>query len=105
MYNFEDNIFKGGIIMSEKGKNKRKYMLAHETKHMAGVENFDETLDIIMEQTLNSLTENEVYPRGRNNNKNSDGTKIYKTPSKGKRYEQDAYTVAQHMVDRTQFRH
>ena len=91
--------------MAEKKNRKKKYLLAHETKNMAGVKNFDETLDIIMEQTLDSLVENEVYPRGRNNNKKSDGTKIYKSPQKGNRYQQDPYTVAQHMVDRTQFRH
>ena len=41
--------------MAEKKNRSKKYLLAHETKNMAGVENFDETLDIIMEQTLDSL--------------------------------------------------
>lgn len=69
---------------------------------------FDDTLERIKQETLSAVVEREVYPRG-NNSKSEDDTQIYYTSMekyrKTGRYEQDPDTVAQHMEDRTQFRH
>ena len=57
------------------------------------IETFDDMLNKIMEDTLSCVQESD------------DDTKIYHSRKTQHRYEQDAYTVAQNMVDRTEFRH
>ena len=67
----------------------------------------DKLLDDVMRETLESVIKAECYPREYNSNYDDeeDDTQIYRSRRTSERYEQDPYTVAQHMQDRTQFRH
>lgn len=100
---------KGGDNMSERKRNKKAGKLPRETVYSQVPQTFDESLDRIMQETLAAVVEKETYPRGRNEEEEEDDTQIYYTSmekyKKDGRYEQDPYTVAQHMEDRTQFRH
>ena len=66
-------------------------------------------LEHIRQETLASVVEREIYPRGRTSDEEDDDTQIYYTErehyKKTGRYEQPPDMVAQHMEDRTQFRH
>ena len=68
---------------------------------------YDIPLDNIMRETLESVIKAEAYPFERNEEDadGEDDTQVYYCQRKTERYEQDPYTVAQHMQDRTQFRH
>ena len=95
--------------MLERKRNKKAGKLPRETVYSQVPQTFDESLDRIMQETLAAVVEKETYPRGRNEEEEEDDTQIYYTSmekyKKDGRYEQDPYTVAQHMEDRTQFRH
>lgn len=90
--------------MADKKRNKKKNVYSTEATGRKPPETFDDILDIVKEQTFKSITENEIFPRGRNT-EDDDDTQIYYSHSSKIRYEQDPGTVAQHMQDRTQFRH
>lgn len=95
--------------MADKKRNRKEKVdrFAREMAYSQVSETFDESLDRIMQETLSSVIEAETYPRsrGNNNTEEEDDTQVYYCQRKTERYEQDPYTVAQHMVDRTQFRH
>ena len=97
--------------MADKKRNKKVGKLPRGTVYSQVPKTSDEYLDRIMQETLAAVVEKETYPRGRDEDSVSeeDDTQIYYTPmekyKKDGRYEQDPYTVAQHMEDRTQFRH
>ncbi|MBR5252065.1 MAG: hypothetical protein IKV52_04515 [Oscillospiraceae bacterium] len=67
----------------------------------------DVILDRVMQETLESVVKAECYPQDKNltDPDGEDDTQIYYCQRNTERYEQDPYTVAQHMQDRTQFRH
>ncbi len=98
--------------MSDKKRNKDKKISDSKKIYSKHIETFDDTLENIMQETLSAVTMNEVYPRGyagENIYDEEDDTQIYYTEReryrKTGRYEQSPDTVAQHMEDRTQFRH
>lgn len=91
--------------MSYKKRDKNKSILKKDTLKMSNPQNFDDVVDNIFAQTMASVVEMETYPRSRNADKETDDTQVYYSPRSKKRYEQDPYTVAQHMEDRTVFRH
>ncbi len=88
-------------------KEKKTDRFAREMAYSQVPQTFDDSLDQIMEETLAAVIEAETYPSGRGNNNTDeeDDTQVYFCQRKTERYEQDPYTVAQHMLDRTQFRH
>lgn len=90
--------------MSAKKKNKDKSIFRKEVIKMKDPETFEDVVDNIMAQTMASVVEMETYPRGREPEKEDD-TQVYYLPKSKKRHEQDPYTVAQHMEDRTVFRY
>ena len=88
-----------------KGKN-----LGAKALYSRNFETFDDQLEHIRQETLASVVEREIYPNGRATNEEiEDDTQIYYTErehyKKTGRYEQSPDIVAQHMEDRTQFRH
>ncbi len=90
--------------MADKKRNKK--LESEKRNNLNDIRTFDDELDILMSQTISSVVKAETFPQGYKNNQNSeDWTKIYHSPKSKKRYEQDPYTVAQNMVDRTQFRY
>lgn len=90
--------------MADKKRNKKTDK--EKRDNLRGIQTFDDELDVLMSQTISSVVQAETFPRGHANNQGSDdGTQIYHSSKSKKRYEQDPYTVAQNMVDRTQFRH
>ena len=97
--------------MADKKRNKKVGKLPRETVYSQVPKTPDEYLDRIMQETLAAVVEKETFPRGRDSAavEEEDDTQIYYTSmekyKKDGRYEQDPYTVAQHMEDRTQFRH
>ncbi len=88
--------------MADKKRNKKPDKTKKD--NLKGITTFDDELNILMSQTIASVVQNETFPR-QNNEQSEDGTRIYHSPKSKKRYEEDPYTVAQNMVDRTQFRH
>lgn len=97
--------------MADKKRNQNKKQkvdrFAREMAYSQVPQTFDDTLDRIMEETISAVVEAETYPRGKGNNNTDeeDDTQVYFCQRNTERYEQDPYTVAQHMLDRTQFRH
>ena len=97
--------------MADKKRNRRIGKFVKEAAFSQVPETFDESLDRIMQETLAAVVEKEVYPMADKEaaDEGFDDTQIYYTSQekyrKTGRYEQDPYTVAQHMEDRTQFRH
>ncbi|MBE6886950.1 MAG: hypothetical protein E7484_00860 [Ruminococcaceae bacterium] len=91
--------------MADKKREKKGTLLQKELLKMKHPQNFDDVVDNIIAQTLESIVEAETYPRGKNYHPENDGTQIYHSQRDRERYEQDPYTVAQHMADRTRFRH
>lgn len=91
----------------KRAKENKTKRFAREMARSQVPQTFDESLDRIMEETLAAVIEAETYPQGRGNNNTDeeDDTQVYFCQRKTERYEQDPYTVAQHMQDRTQFRH
>ncbi len=97
--------------MADKKRNRKIGKFAKEAAFSQVPETFDESLDRIMQETLAAVVEKETFPRGEkaSRQEDEDVTQVYFTPmekyKKTGRYEHDPYTVAQHMEDRTQFRH
>lgn len=97
--------------MADKKRNKKEKTSGKKQTYSHHYETFDDTLDRIMEETISSVVQRETYPRGASSEGdiNDEDTHIYYTPRekyrKTGRYEQSPDTVAQNMVDRTQFRH
>lgn len=96
--------------MADKKRDKKKSKNMGKTACTRKDATFDDTLERIKQETLSAVVEREVYPRGnRDESENDDDTQVYYTAMeryrKTGRYEQDPATVAQHMEDRTQFRH
>ena len=91
--------------MSDKKRDKNKSILKKDTLKMKNPQNFDDVVDNIFAQTMASVVEMETYHRGRNSEDETDDTQVYYSPRSKERHEQDPYTVAQHMEDRTVFRH
>lgn len=90
--------------MADKKRNKK--LESEKRNNLNDIRTFDDELDMLMSQTISSVVKAETFPQGyKNNQKSEDWTKIYHSPKSQKRYEQDPYTVAQNMVDRTQFRY
>lgn len=106
--NSADNKGKGGDTMSDKKRNGKKHRMGDKSTLSHSPQTFDDQLEQIKQQTLSAVVEREIYPRG-DNRKSADDTKIYYTAKqrydKTGRYEESPDTVAQHMEDRTQFRH
>lgn len=90
--------------MPNKKREKTDSILKKDTAKMKHPKTFDDVVDNIFAQTMASVVEMETYPRGKNSEDNDD-TQVYYSPRSKKRHEQDPYTVAQHMEDRTVFRH
>ena len=96
--------------MADKKRDKNKSKNMGKTACARKDSTFDDTLERIKQETLSAVVEREVYPRGKGDcSGKEDDTQIYYTSMekyrKTGRYEQDLETVAQHMEDRTQFRH
>ena len=97
--------------MADKKRNKKEKNTGKKAIYSQHYETFDDTLERIMQETISSVVERETYPRGsvQDEDAEDDDTHIYYTArdryQKTGRYEQSPETVAQHMVDRTQFRH
>lgn len=96
--------------MADKKRDKNKSKNMGKTACTRKDATFEDTLERIKQETLSAVVEREVYPRGKGDySGKEDDTQIYYTSMekyrKTGRYEQDPDTVAQHMEDRTQFRH
>ena len=95
--------------MADKKRNRKNTYPDKVSTYPRRFETFDDTLEQIKQETLSAVVEKEVYPRGRNAEEDEDDTQIYYTPmdkyKKTGRYEHSPDIVAQHMQDRTQFRH
>ena len=87
--------------MADKKRNDKNKKTVRD--NLKKVQTFDDTLNMIMAQTIACNLEGDGL-FGENVNA-EDGTKVYRKDKKNKRVQQDAYTVAQNMVDRTQFRY
>lgn len=94
--------------MADKKRNRKNSNLNRISTYSPQFETFDDTLVHIKEETLSAVVEKEIYPRGIDAD-DEDDTQIYYTPmeryKKTGRYQHSPDTVAQHMQDRTQFRH
>ena len=92
--------------MADKKRNRKNEKVSHKRSFAHGPQTFDDELERIKQETLSAVVEREVYPRGKDND---DDTQIYYTSmekyKKDGRYQQDPETVAQNMQDRSQFRH
>ena len=96
--------------MADKKRTKKEKHLGAKALYSRDFETFDDQLEHIRQETLASVVEREIYPNGRATNEEiEDDTQIYYTErehcKKTGRYEQSPDMVAQHMQDRTQFRH
>lgn len=97
--------------MADKKRSKKDNHIGKRAIYSQHYETFDDTLERIMQETISSVVERETYPRGNvaDDDLDEEDTHIYYTArdryNKTGRYEQSPDTVAQHMVDRTQFRH
>lgn len=95
--------------MSDKKRNRKKKIdsFAKFVARTQVPQTDDVFLDRVMEETFESVVKAECYPQDGNSSDpdGEDDTQIYYCQRKTERYEQDPYTVAQHMQDRTQFRH
>ena len=93
--------------MADKKRSKKRKVdkFAREVAFSQVPDTYDDSLDRIQRETLAAVVKAECFPRGRDGEDDIDDTKVYYTRSSTERYEQDPYTVAQHMADRTQFRH
>lgn len=95
--------------MADKKRNKNNRNIHKTQAYPRRFETFDDTLEHIKQETLSAVVEREVYPRGRDADEEEDDTQIYYTSmdryKKTGRYEHSPDVVAQHMQDRTQFRH
>lgn len=90
-------------------KKREKYSKTQRyIRSMTGTEmpqTFDDEVDRITRQTLDSVIRAETYPKGESWEEDDEDVQIYHSRRESERYEEDPYTVAQHMKDRTQFRH
>ena len=96
--------------MADKKRAGKSKFSNTKAQHSQMFDTFDDQLENIRQETLSSVVEREIYPRGRNYTaKTEDDTQVYYTEreryKKTGRYEQSPDVVAQHMEDRTQFRH
>lgn len=95
--------------MADKKRNKNIKTYSNKKIYSQPPETFDDSLEDIRKETLAAVVENETFPRGRNSDGNDEDVHIYYAArdryKKTGRYEQSPDTVAQHMEDRTQFRH
>ncbi|MBE6894562.1 MAG: hypothetical protein E7483_03025 [Ruminococcaceae bacterium] len=95
--------------MADKKRNKNQKHHSSKKLCLKPMESYDGLLEHIKQETLAAVVENETYPRAKNETETEDDTHIYYTAreryKKTGRYEQSPDTVAQHMQDRTQFRH
>lgn len=95
--------------MADKKRGRKTKKLSNSSTASLAQETYDESLERIMQETISAVVEKEIYPQGRKQDTAEDDTQIYYTPmeryKKTGRYSEDPYTVAQHMQDRTQFRH
>lgn len=95
--------------MADKKRSKKNNQFGKVNTGSKRFETFDDTLEHIRQETLSAVVEKEIYPRGRSFEDEEEDTQIYYTPmdryKKTGRYEQSPDIVAQHMQDRTQFRH
>lgn len=80
--------------MADKKRNNKKG--SEKRLSRKPLETFDDTLNLIMAQTIASTIDAQ---------KIEEDTQIYYPHQNKKRYQQDAYTVAQNTVDRTEFRY
>lgn len=96
--------------MADKKRTRKDKNTGTKTMHSRMFNTFDDQLEHIRQETLSSVVEREIYPMGRAYmEETEDDTQIYYTErehyKKTGRYEQSPDVVAQHMQDRTQFRH
>ncbi|MEG3030226.1 MAG: hypothetical protein RR827_07490 [Oscillospiraceae bacterium] len=95
--------------MPDKKRDKKANMQKNAHSRMRQPQTFSDNLNMQMEQTIAAVVQAETYPRGQEENstqeQSDEDEEEYNMPRDGKRYTQDAYTVAQNYIDRVEFRH